>query len=393
LSEFKPISVIKRNKDAGNGGILVRIGLVTVQFAISIILIVGVLVTYNQLQYVRTKDLGYRPDNILYFNNEFQTGHSREAFLADIKRVPGVENASSIWGTLLGCNECSTGDISWEGKQSTKKRVHFEMLRVDYGLIEMLNIQFREGRPFLKSDGEDRKIIFNEAAINLMGIKNPVGKSILYGGKKMEIIGVTKNFHFKSLHETVKPLFIELQPDRTNSVMVKLKHGSEGDAINSIASIYKKFQHGSTFDYKFLNATNQNLYQDEKRAAFLTNFFAIVALLLSCLGLFGLTAFTAERRRKEISIRKILGSGNLKIIQLLLGDFTAIMLLSILLGLPFSYLFAREWLNGFAYRIDLSWWYFIVAGVIALLIAWITVISQAIKSASSNPVINLRVED
>ena len=202
----------------------------------------------------------------------------------------------------------------------------------------------------------------------------------------MEIIGVTKNFHFQSLHENVKPFFFRLLPKETSRIMVKVKGGQEKETINNIRSVYEKFNPGYSFDYKFLDQDYQAQYEAEMRVAKLSRYFAGLAILISCLGLFGLAAFTAERRLKEVGIRKVLGSSVFGIVTLLSADFTKIVLLSILIALPIGYVITKQWLDGFAFRISLEWWYFIGAGVIALTISWITVTAQAFKAARVNPV-------
>jgi len=249
------------------------------------------------------------------------------------------------------------------------------------------------GRAFSRNFATDStKIIFNEAAIAAMGLKEPIGKNIELWGQDMEIVGVTEDFHFESLHEPVKPLFFKLEPRQTHAIMVKIGAGNEKEVIRKLQNLYTQFNPGFTFDYKFLDQDYQALYAAEQRVSTLSRYFAGLAILISCLGLFGLTAFTAERRRKEIGVRKVLGASSLNIIYLLSGDFTKLVLAAILVALPLSWLATRYWLNNFAYRIDLHWWYFMGAGLAALLIAWLTVGAQAIRAASVNPTHSLKDE-
>lgn len=253
-------------------------------------------------------------------------------------------------------------------------------------MIELLEIEMKEGRAFSKKfASDDSTVIFNEAAIDMMELKDPIGKRVRLFGRDLEILGVAKNFHFESLHKSVKPLFFILVPERTNTIMVKVKSERLEETITKLQAYYSGFTQGLPLEYKFLDEVFQAQYASENRVAVLSRYFAGIAILISCLGLFGLVAFTAERRLKEIGIRKVLGASEFGIIYLLSRDFTKMVVAAIVIALPLSYLIARHWLNGFAYRIDLELWYFIVAGLIALFIAWLTVGFHAIKAARVNP--------
>jgi ABC-type antimicrobial peptide transport system permease subunit len=226
-----------------------------------------------------------------------------------------------------------------------------------------------------------------------MGLQDPIGKTItLWGEYKMQIVGVVKDFHFQSLHEKVKPLFFHLAPESTNFVMVRLEAGREKETLIGLQEHYESFNPGFAFEYKFMDESYQSLYKAEQRVSVLSRYFAGMAIIISCLGLFGLASFTAERRKKEIGIRKALGSNVMQIMLLLSSDFTKLVLLSIILALPISYFLIDEWLTQFAFRIPLQIWFFIGAGLSALLIAWLTVGSQALRAARINPVECLRSE-
>jgi ABC-type antimicrobial peptide transport system permease subunit len=225
-----------------------------------------------------------------------------------------------------------------------------------------------------------------------MGFTDPVGKSVSMWGKKRQIIGVTSNFHFESLHEKVAPMLFILEPEQTGQMFVKIAAGKENEVISKLSKVYEAYNAGFTFDYKFLNADYQAQYAAEQRVSILSRYFAGLAILISCLGLFGLATFTAERRRKEIGIRKVLGSTEMGIVYLLSGEFTKMVLAAVCIALPLSYLLTKQWLDNFAFSIDLQWWYFVGAGLAALLIAWLTVGLQAIKAARINPIQSLRDE-
>ena len=218
-----------------------------------------------------------------------------------------------------------------------------------------------------------------------MGLKNPIGSTVnLFMGKK-EIIGIAKNFHFESFHKELKPLFFVLLPHGINKIMVKIEAGKEKETLEGLRNFYETYNQGFIFDYRFLDDDYQALYVVEQRVSTLAEYFTGIAILISCLGLFGLAAFTTERRLKEIGIRKILGSSEFRIVHLLSGDFTKMVLLAILIALPLSYFIATWWLESFAYRIGLKWWFFMGAGLIALLIAWFTIGLQTVKAARINP--------
>jgi ABC-type antimicrobial peptide transport system permease subunit len=258
---------------------------------------------------------------------------------------------------------------------------------VNYDFIETHGIEMKEGRAFSKDFGsDDSKIICNETAVKVMGLKDPIGNLINVGGENRQIIGVTRDFHFESLHTKVNPMLITLaQPSRNLKMMVKIKKGTEKEALNRLRMLYENYNPGFVFEYKFLDEDYQAQYAAEKRVSILSRYFAGLAILISCLGLFGLAAFTAQRRTKEIGIRIVHGSTVSGIVRLLSGEFTKLVLLSVLIALPLSYFITNNWLNKFSYRIPLEWWYFIVSGLIALIIAWITVGSQAIRAANINP--------
>ena len=224
-----------------------------------------------------------------------------------------------------------------------------------------------------------------------MGIESPVGKSITIWGKDYEIVGVIKNFHYESLYEKVKPLFYRAG-NWGDRVMVRIQPGTEVATIEKLESHYETFNNGLDFEFKFLDTKYQEIYASETRVSQLSQYFATIALIISCLGLLGLATFSAERRTKEIGIRKALGSSTVAVVKLLTAEFTRMVLVAIVIGLPLSYFIVQDWLADFAYRIELSPWFFLIFGVLALLIAWITVSFQTFRAARVRPVESLRYE-
>jgi ABC-type antimicrobial peptide transport system permease subunit len=383
LSGFKPATVLRGKLDNLGGELWARKGLVVFQFTLSIILIVSVLVIYKQIEFVQTKNLGYNKDNILYFNAEGKVQDNLETFLTEVKKIPGIVNASS--GGSIISDYGSTIGLGWEGK-SQDNNIAFQTVAVNYDMIETLGIGMKKGRAFSRDFATDTaKIIFNEAAIKVMGLKDPIGKVVNLWGEDKKIIGVAKDFHFQSLHERVKPLFFRLEPQQAMKVMAKIEAGREREILDRLQELYKVYNPGFVLDYRFLNEDYQELYAAEQRVAVLSKYFAGLAILISCLGLFGLAAFTAERRLKEIGVRKVLGASEFNIVYLLSSDFTKLVLTSILIALPVSFLIVKYWLGNFAYRIDLELWYFMGAGLTALLVAWFTVSMQSLRAARINP--------
>lgn len=393
LARFKPVKVLKGEVKGSIGELWARRGLVIFQFTLSIVLIVSVLVIYKQIEYVQTKNLGYNKDNVIYFESSGRVEQNLETFLNELKTIPGVVNASSSGHTFMGRNNNTSG-LNWEGKNPDDK-ILFENVRVNHEFLETMGVEMVAGRSFSRNSPSDTsKIIFNETAIRIMGYEEePIGRVIrLWDEIDLEIVGVAKDFHFQSLHSKVQPLFFRLIPDQTWNVMVRIEAGNEKETLASLGDFYKEFNPGFTFSYQFLDEEYRSMYAAEQRVSTLSQYFAGFAIIISCLGLFGLAMFTAERRLKEIGIRKALGSSAANIVYLLSSDFTKMVLISILFALPISYYFIDIWLQRFAFKIELEIWFFAVSGFIALIIAWLTIGTHAIKAAHTNPARCLRDE-
>ena len=403
LSGFKPAAVLKGKLNSSVGERWARQGLVVFQFTASVILIVAVLVVFKQIDYVQSKNLGYDRDNVIHFEIEvkntgdstfYEIGGSLDqavaSFLNRVRNLPNVVNAANFDHDVVG-HHGGLGGVDWKpGDEDSKKG--FSNLEVGFDFIETLGIQMKEGRSYSKElSGEKKKIMLNEAAIEMMDLKDPVGKTIRVWGEEKQIIGVTKNFHFESLFEEMKPCLIQLEP-RVPRIMVKIKRGTEAETLPRIQKLYQEQNPGLTFDYSFLDDDYQALYASEQRISVLSRYFALLAILISCLGLFGLAAFTAERRLKEIGIRKILGSSEMGIVYLLSGDFTKIVLAAVVVAIPVSYFMVTLWLQSFAYKIALNAWYFLIPGIGALIITWLTVGSQAIRASRVSPTQSLKEE-
>ncbi len=393
LSGFDPAKVLKGKLTTAFGEVWIRKGLVITQFTLSIVFIVAFLIVNKQIEFTQTKNLGYEKDNVLIFQRQGRINwNNHEAFMSALKSIPGVVNASNMFGSILNRDLALHSGFSWEGQPPGVKEMQFPSPGISHDFIETLNIEIKDGRTFSSTYAdEETKIVVNEAAVKMMGFPDPVGRTIHYGRNEKQIIGVVKDFQYGSLHDRISPVFF-MYFSKGGDVIVKVQAGLEKNTIERLGEVYRKFHPGYPFEFTFLDADYQQLYDSENKVAVLSKYFAVIAIIISCLGLFGLAAFTAQRRQKEIGIRKILGATEAGIVRLLSTDFTKMILIAIAIALPVSYVVALEWLERFAYRIELEWWFFVGAGVTALLIAWITIGMQTIKAAHINPAECIRNE-
>ncbi|MBC7447355.1 MAG: ABC transporter permease [Hymenobacteraceae bacterium] len=382
LSGLNTLTVLKGTLPSAGAERRTRQGLVVLQFALSVVFIVAVWVVNGQLAFAQRKDPGYDRTRVVYFETGGGAGQHLAGFLAALKQLPGVVSATGMWGGFVG--DRGTGsELEWEGQ---KLLVHYKL--VNYDFLETMGIQLKEGRNFSRDFSTDSGgIVVNEAVVNGLGMRQPVGQ--LLDGRR--ILGVTNDFHYESLHEKIKPLIFCLEP-QAGTLLVKLAPQQERATLHRIQRLYAQYSPSLPFDYHFMDADYQAQYAAERRVAVLARYAAGLAVLISCLGLLGLAAFTAERRRKEIGIRKTLGASTASIVRLLTFDLAGLVLVGIGLALPLSYVVVEQWLSGFAYRIDLPWWYFGGSGFAALLIALLTVSFQALKAALANPVKSLRAD-
>ncbi|HVY76795.1 MAG TPA: ABC transporter permease [Puia sp.] len=391
LSRFNPVRALKGGVSAGSGEALLRKGLVVFQFFISVVLIIAVVVIYRQMKLVQNIHLGYNKDHVIHFSTEGLSEQSIAAFSSELGKIPGVEQVSSMEGDLLGHAGHSGGGISWDGKDPNLSMEYYG-ISGDYGYPELLGMQVASGRSFSRSFGMDSaSVIFNESAIAAMGLKDPIGKTVSLWGVKKQIIGIVKDFHFESLHTKVGPAFLEYAPVNPN-ILVRIKAGAESKTLAALSQQYKRFTNGLDFEYRFLDDDYQTLYASEQRVAVLSRYFASIAILISCLGLFGLSAFTAQQRKKEIGIRKVVGASVMQIAVMLSNDFLKLVLFALLIAFPVAWWMMNSWLQGFAYRIPLHAGLFLLAAFAVAIITLLTISFQAIRAAVVNPVNSLRAE-
>lgn len=389
LSGFNPIGILKGMRTTTLGEQWIRKGLVVFQFTLSVIFIVAVLVVNEQMEYTQTKNLGFDRDNVMSFESR---GHrdSAQVFLSMLKNIPGVVNVSNMAGSILDGQNNQSG-YSWRGEETDKKYL-FQSPIIGHNVIECLDMELLAGRSFSTNFKEEyNNIILNESARKMMELEDPIGQRIVYGKEERQIIGIVQDFNYGSIHQKVEPLIFRFGSWGSN-IMTKVKAGTEQATIEKIQVLHQQFNPGYPFEFTFMDEDYQQLYEAESRVAVLSKYFSGLAIIISCLGLFGLAAFTAERRSKEIGIRKVLGSSVWGIVHLLSKDFTKMVLIAIGIALPISYWISQNWLAGFAYKIELEWWYFLIAALVTMLIAWLTVGLQTIKAARVNPVQFLKSE-
>jgi ABC-type antimicrobial peptide transport system permease subunit len=403
LSRFRAGEILKGKMKNSFGELLARKGLVVFQYTISFMLIVGVIIIYRQIDYVQSKNLGYNREHIIHFDMEVEPGQDPDFFAPDgpfeqqvetmmneTKAIPGVVNVANFYHDVTG-DHGGLGGVDWEpGEQDVK--MSFNNLEVGYDFLPILGVGMAEGRNYSREySGERSKIIFNETAIRRMGLKDPIGQTIKLWGEERQIIGVVKDFHYESLYEELKPVMVQLVP-QTPRIMVKLEGDRMSEAIADIRELYEKHYPGFAFEYKFLEDDYTALYASEQRVSALARIFAALAVLISCLGLYGLTAFTAERRMKEISVRKVFGASEGSIMRLLSSEFTWLIVIAMVIGMPLIWVVGESWLSAFAYRTGVSWWYFVAGAGMILLVTLITVSMNTIRAAGINPVEALRSE-
>ena len=393
MSGLKVVTIFKGKLKKSVPEMLTRKGLVVFQFVLSVMLIVGVMVIVKQVGFVQSKNIGYDKSNVIYFEKEGSLNENSNSFLAELKKIPGVMNASSVQQNVMQKgNGSSTYGINWPGK-SSDALIDIAVRAVNYDLIETLGMQITDGRSFSNAyRAGDQGLIFNETAIKLMGLKNPVGTKVNMWGEDRTIIGVVKDFHISSMHEMLSPLVFYFDPRNASTIMVKIAPGKERATIGRVQALFKNFNPGYSFEYRFLDELYQAQYISEQRVSVISRYFAALAIIISCLGLFGLAAFNAAVRTKEIGIRKVLGASASNVMVMLSKDFVMLIMLAMLIGFPMAWIGMNAWLDGFAYRVNIGADVFIIAGISVILLALITVSYQSLKTAVMNPVKSLRTE-
>lgn len=387
LSSFEPLKVLKGKLTAGISAAFYRKMLVTIQFVFSVALITGTLIINRQMNYIHKKELGYDKEHIFTFGmRDIVYGQS---FKEELLKQPGVQGISYASDQIVNLGS-TTGDTDWEGKEP-EQDFFIHGMAIDTTFLSLFKMQLVAGHGFTGIATDSASYILNETAVRETGITNPIGKYFSLHEKKGIIIGVVKDFHFTSLKRKIEPAIFVYSP-LSWEMYVKTTGRDAPKAIAAAEKIWKKYNPGFPFEYTFLDETYDNLYRSEQRTGQLFSLFSVVAVLISCLGLFGLASYTAQVKTKEIGIRKVLGAGVTNIVQLLTRDFIRLVGIAIVIATPLAWYGMNKWLHDFAYRIDIHWWMFALSGLLAVLIALATVGFQSVKAALMNPVKSLRSE-
>ncbi|MEQ9438991.1 MAG: ABC transporter permease [Cyclobacteriaceae bacterium] len=391
LSSFDPARVLKGAFKAGIRGILLRKGLVVLQFALSIILIVGTLIIDDQLTYIRNKKLGYDKENVVVVPLTGTIYQNPESFKNQLLAHPAVHHITTASQNLTNVAS-STSGADWEGK-TAEQTILLNQLSVDLDFIETFNISMAEGRAFSKERGTDSSaFILNEEAVKQMGLTDPVGMPFSLHGVQGTVIGVAEDFNFQSIHQAIAPLVLFVSPDWRSNLYMKIDHEAIPETLAMAESNWKQLNPAYPFEYRFLDESFNALYKAELRTGTLFDYFAFIAIFISCLGLFGLAAYTAELRTKEVGVRKVLGASVGSILVLFSRDYIKLVLIAFLIATPVAYFLMHTWLEDFAYRTRISPLVFVLAIVFSIAITLLTVGYQSAKAATANPIDSLRSE-
>ncbi len=396
-SSFQPVNVIKGDVifGAGKAKGAFRNALVVLQFTCSIALIIGTLVVSKQFIYIQNKNLGYVKDHIIYFTRRGEIGDKYDAFKEELLKNPNVLSVTTSSDVPNQTHHSTMRSFEWEGMNPGANQFSLYQFSVDPDYIKTFNMKLFIGRNFSKLMGTDKKgaaYILNEAAVKTMDLTNPVGKWFKFWGDKGTIIGIVEDYHFKSLHSEVEPLVLRIDPDWDWYVFVKIRSENIARTLNTIEDVYKRFNSQYPFEYHFLEEQLDSLYDSDHRTFKIFQYFTFIAIFISCLGLFGLATYIAQRRTKEIGIRKVVGATIPNITLMLSKEFLILVVTANIVAWPIAYFAMHRWLQNFAYRTNIGIGILIFSGVLALSIALLTVSYQTIKAARANPVDSLRYE-
>ena len=393
LSSFQPVKVLKGTFKTGRYAAAPRKVLMVIQFSVSVMLIIGTIIVFRQIQYAKKRTVGYNRDRLVQLQMNTPEFYIHEAvFRNDLLKTGAVaevaQSSSPATGVWMGAS-----GFDWPGKDPSLQ-TEFGAVAVTHEYGKTMGWQFAAGRDFSKEyAGDSSALVLNEAAVKFIGFTNPVGATIKWGNENYQIIGVIKNMVMESPYDPVKPIVYSLKNEKPAFVFIKINpFVNTGDALHKIQDVFQKYVPSSPFDYKFVDENFSKKFSVEERIGKLAFFFTVLAIFISCMGLLGMASFIAEQRTKEIGIRKILGASVLNVWQLLTKDFVLLIFISLLIASPLAYYFMHSWLLNYQYRITISWWIFASASLGALLITLMVVSFQVIKAAVANPVKSLRNE-
>ena len=391
LSSFNPVKVLKSATKLSTGAVWFRKGLVVLQFVLSLVLIVGTIVVSRQVNFIQNRNIGYDKENLVYIPMQGELREKYNLFKSEALKLTGVQSISAMSDNPSNSDQQTNG-VDWDGR-NPNTLISVEHPNVGYDFVRTMKLQLKEGRDFSKDfSTEENGVLLNETAVKDIGYKNPVGKFITVNGRKAKITGVLKDFNFRSLHEPIQPIIIELNTDGGYYMLLRIEAGKTKATLAGIEKLCKELNPAFPFTYSFSDEEYQKLYENEQVVGKLSNAFAGLAIFISCLGLLGLIMFTAEQRTKEIGVRRVLGASVQNILQLLSADLLLLVFIAMLIATPIAWWAMHNWLNDYTYKVDISWWTFAVAAGIVVLITLITISFQSIKAAIANPVKSLRTE-
>ncbi|WP_225309634.1 ABC transporter permease [Larkinella humicola] len=391
LSSLNPVRILKGSIRFGSGARLFRQSLVVFQFALSMLLIIGTIIVYRQIDFIQTKNLGYDREGMIYLQAEGDLAAKYETFKQELLRMPGIQTVTFMNGTPT-TSFGTTGNVQWPGKDPATS-VQFQFSQVDYDFTKTLKVKVA-GRDFSRDFATDSvSYLINKTAARRIGYRDPIGKPLTLWGKPGLIIGVVDDFHQNSLHVAIEPFIAKLSPAADGkNIIIRTQPGQTKQALASLETMWQQLNPKFPFTYQFADEAFQRLYRSETVVGTLANYFAFLAIFISCLGLFGLAAFMAEQRTKEIGVRKVLGASVTSIVSLLSQDFLKLVGVAIVLSSPVAWYAMNRWLQDYAYKVEIEWWVFALAGLLAVGVALLTISFQSIKAALMNPVKSLRSE-
>jgi putative ABC transport system permease protein len=390
LSAFQPVHVLKSAVSGRSGNATLRKGLVVFQFVLTVILIASSLIVYKQIEYIREKNIGYDRESVISFAIRGNLGREFETFKNELKQFPVITHVSKADQSLVQVNN-QNSSVEWPGKPDNSQQF-FRTVVVDFDFLQTMGLELTAGRFFSKEHHDTSAFVVTERAVEVMGLKDPVGQRITQWGMPGNIVGVVSDFHSRSMHEAIDPVVFLCKPDWAGWAFVRVESSRMQEALAEVEKAYKKYNPEYPFTYSFVDEDFEKLYNTEKVTGSLAITFTIMAIVISGLGLLALAAYASEKRKKEIGIRKTLGASVSSIVSLMSKEFLQLSFLAAVIGCPLAYLLMKKFLEGYAYHTDLRWELFVVTALTIMFVSLLTVILQVASAARANPVDALRNE-
>jgi putative ABC transport system permease protein len=391
LSSFQPAAVLKGKMQVGKKGSIPRKVMVVFQFASSILLIIATLVVYNQINHLKNRPTGYDRENLMFVSNTGEIGKNYKAIRQELLDK-GLASSVCTSSSPITAIYAFMGGVTWPGKREDQ-RASMATIATGYDYTKTMGMKVVQGRDFSEEMNDSTSLLLNETAANYMGLENPIGELIRWNDKDYKVIGVFKDVVMNSPNRAIDPTMVVFDPTWSSDVTIRVSKGSSThNGVGQIEEIFKKYNPAYPFSFRFADDEFDKKFTNIEFVGRLANLFSVLAIIISCLGLFGLAAFTAEQRTKEIGIRKVMGATVSSVVVLLSKEFTRLVIFAFLLAAPLAWWLLEKWLTQYTYRIDIEWWIMAVAGGLALVLAVVVVSVQAVKAAVANPVNSLRNE-